>query len=165
MIEEKKVVIDQIIRICKQYPEDIIQKIAATFLQVDERDFNFDSLQAHLLTSIPKADLRGALVDLFESWKKSKVEIGPSTIGYALLTALYSNEYFYETSKTELVWTGPNTQIIPLRRTDQALLQVINSANKDLLIVSFAVYKIDFIVEALQEFAVTWCNHINYPRI
>jgi phosphatidylserine/phosphatidylglycerophosphate/cardiolipin synthase-like enzyme len=36
-----------------------------------------------------------------------------------------------------------------LRRTEQALLQVIDAARCELLIVSFAVYKIDAIIEAL----------------
>jgi phosphatidylserine/phosphatidylglycerophosphate/cardiolipin synthase-like enzyme len=49
----------------------------------------------------------------------------------------------------ELVWTGPNPQSTPLRRTDQALLQLIHSAKEKLLIVSFAVYKVPEIANAL----------------
>src|SRR5581483_11078194 len=49
----------------------------------------------------------------------------------------------------ELVWTGPDVGVIPLRRTEQALLQLITSATQRLLIVSYAVYNIPRICEAL----------------
>jgi phosphatidylserine/phosphatidylglycerophosphate/cardiolipin synthase-like enzyme len=149
--EEYKTVIDQIHVICEKYPGEIIQKVALYFLQVDENDFIIEDFQASLIANIPKADLRAALVDLFYYWKMSRLKINPSSIGFALLTTSNLLVNYSEATKTDLVWTGPNTQIIPLRRTDQALLQVINSAKRDLLIVSFAVYKINFVVEALQK--------------
>ncbi len=40
----------------------------------------------------------------------------------------------------ELIWTGPEKHAGKFRRTDQALLDVINHTEKDLLIVSFAAY-------------------------
>ena len=51
--------------------------------------------------------------------------------------------------RLELVWTGPDSQVIPLRRTDQALLQLIDEAQMTLHIVSYAVYKIEAIAQAL----------------
>jgi phosphatidylserine/phosphatidylglycerophosphate/cardiolipin synthase-like enzyme len=49
----------------------------------------------------------------------------------------------------ELVWTGPDSTVIPIRLTEQALLELIKSATKQLLMVSYAVYKIPRICEAL----------------
>jgi phosphatidylserine/phosphatidylglycerophosphate/cardiolipin synthase-like enzyme len=49
----------------------------------------------------------------------------------------------------ELVWTGPDVGVVPLRRTEQALLQVIESATERLLVVSYAVYRIPRVCEAL----------------
>ena len=44
---------------------------------------------------------------------------------------------------------GPDSQVIPLRRTDQALLQLIDGAQETLHVVSFAVYKPQAIAQAL----------------
>jgi phosphatidylserine/phosphatidylglycerophosphate/cardiolipin synthase-like enzyme len=50
---------------------------------------------------------------------------------------------------TELVWTGPTTPFVSARRTEQALLQVINSAQQSLRITSFVAYDVSTIVKAL----------------
>lgn len=53
-------------------------------------------------------------------------------------------------SSLELIWTGPNSISTTMRRTDQALLELINGATTRLLIVSFAVYKAQSIVNAIE---------------
>ncbi len=50
---------------------------------------------------------------------------------------------------TELVWTGPTTPFVSARRTEQALLQVINAADHSLFITSFVAYDVSTIVKAL----------------
>ena len=50
---------------------------------------------------------------------------------------------------TELVWTGPTTPFVSARRTEQALLQVINAAEKILFLTSFVAYDVSTIVKAL----------------
>ena len=50
---------------------------------------------------------------------------------------------------TELVWTGPTTPFVSARRTEQALLQVINAAAQTLFITSFVAYDVSTIVKAL----------------
>ena len=50
---------------------------------------------------------------------------------------------------TELVWTGPTTPFVSARRTEQALLQVINAAELTLFITSFVAYDVSTIVKAL----------------
>ncbi len=67
----------------------------------------------------------------------------------ALLAAAQATEQQRRAQATSLVWTGPTGQGPALRRTDQALLQVINAAQQRLLVVSFAVYKIANIRKAL----------------
>src|SRR5690606_8167910 len=49
----------------------------------------------------------------------------------------------------ELVWTGPTTPFVSARRTEQALLQVINAADQTLFITSFVAYDVSTIVKAL----------------
>jgi phosphatidylserine/phosphatidylglycerophosphate/cardiolipin synthase-like enzyme len=54
-----------------------------------------------------------------------------------------------EGQSVELVWTGPDVGVVPLRRTEQVVLQVIDSAIERLLVVSYAVFNIPRIGEAL----------------
>src|SRR5262249_54991511 len=54
-----------------------------------------------------------------------------------------------ERHSVELVWTGPDTQMVPLRQTEQVILQVIESAKERLTLVSYAVYNIPRVCEAL----------------
>jgi phosphatidylserine/phosphatidylglycerophosphate/cardiolipin synthase-like enzyme len=51
---------------------------------------------------------------------------------------------------SELIWSGPRTPIVATRQTEQALLEVIHSAQRDLFIVSFVVYRLPSIFKALK---------------
>lgn len=65
------------------------------------------------------------------------------------MTAAYCEQQNEEELSVEIVWTGPNVSDTPLRRTDQVLLQLIQDAQQDLLLISFAVYKVPEIAAAL----------------
>jgi phosphatidylserine/phosphatidylglycerophosphate/cardiolipin synthase-like enzyme len=47
------------------------------------------------------------------------------------------------------VWTGPTSPFVSARRTEQALLQVIESSREALFITSFVAYDVSSIVKAL----------------
>lgn len=74
----------------------------------------------------------------------------PIAVGYAILAAAQMNEYHRQRQSLDLLWTGPETTVIPVRRNDQALLDVIAAARETLYLVSFAVYHIEGIQTALQ---------------
>ena len=50
----------------------------------------------------------------------------------------------------ELVWTGPSSKLIATRKTEQALLQVIDAAASRLFITSFVAYDVASIIKALK---------------
>ncbi len=66
-----------------------------------------------------------------------------------LLAASYVFTKTTNQQSTELVWTGPTTPFVSARRTEQALLQVINAAEHTLFITSFVAYDVSTIVKAL----------------
>lgn len=86
--------------------------------------------------------------DLVQKIAESGVQ--PSEVGYAVLAAAQMNEYHRQRQTLDLLWTGPETAVIPVRRNDQALLDVINAAQETLYLVSFAIYNIEGIQEALK---------------
>jgi phosphatidylserine/phosphatidylglycerophosphate/cardiolipin synthase-like enzyme len=86
---------------------------------------------------------------LFDAWQVAAPDITPQTVAMALALAVATAKTRREAQTVELVWTGPHTKTLPLRHTEQALLQVINAALQQLTLVSYAVYKIPRICSAL----------------
>lgn len=62
-------------------------------------------------------------------------------------TALRTGRFGHQ----ELLWTGPATATVPIRQTEQALIQVIQFAKRDLFIVSFVAYAVPTVMEALRD--------------
>ena len=49
----------------------------------------------------------------------------------------------------ELVWTGPSNTRLPVRRIDQIFYDLISKANRKILLVTFAAYRIDRLAQQL----------------
>ncbi len=75
------------------------------------------------------------------------------TFAAAILTAAIAAEQRRREQNLELVWTGPASNVIPVRQTGQVLLDLIGSARRSLLVVSYAVFRIPKIRQALIEAA------------
>ena len=51
----------------------------------------------------------------------------------------------------ELVWTGPATPVVPVRRTEQVLFDLIQGAQQRLTFMSFGIFQVPRLVEALEQ--------------
>jgi phosphatidylserine/phosphatidylglycerophosphate/cardiolipin synthase-like enzyme len=91
---------------------------------------------------------RDAVGRLLDCWCRDAPDLPPLALAAALEAAAHGVAHARAEQSLELVWTGP-TSTLPLRRTAQALQQVIDAAERELLIVSYAVYKIPDIGRAL----------------
>lgn len=89
----------------------------------------------------------GVLNQLLDAWQTTNVSA--DALASMLLAASHVFTKAAAQQSTELVWTGPTTPFVSTRRTEQALLQVINSAKQTLFITSFVAYDISAIVSAL----------------
>ena len=98
---------------------------------------------------VPQPALRALVDDYLTLWREHAPGVAPAEAALMLRTAAVSVRNTREGRKVELVWTGPAVSNIAMRRTDQALLEVIAKAKQRLLIVSFTVYKIPAIADAL----------------
>ena len=92
---------------------------------------------------------RRLIGNFFSSWKTEFSELSPQSVSTALNSAVYCEDQHRKSRIMELVWTGPDVNEMNFRRTDQATLEIINNSQKTLWIVSFAVYKIENIRNAL----------------
>lgn len=89
------------------------------------------------------------LAQLGERWLGAP-EVDAKTMSHVLTTASLAVQKTAGAQSADLVWTGPQTEVVPVRRTEQVLLEIADSARKELLIVSFVAYKADKVVEALR---------------
>jgi cardiolipin synthase len=72
-------------------------------------------------------------------------------LGLMLAAASASAACATESSgSVELVWTGPTTDLVPVRRTEQVLTGLVDGAKATVFLVSFVAYKVGPVVEALQ---------------
>jgi phosphatidylserine/phosphatidylglycerophosphate/cardiolipin synthase-like enzyme len=52
--------------------------------------------------------------------------------------------------RVEIAWTGPGTEAVPLRRVDQVLYQLVESAETEVLLVTYAAYKAERAFDVLR---------------
>ena len=86
------------------------------------------------------------------TWQAQAPTLPPASVALALQAAATAVGRQRRAQTVELVWTGP-ASAQPLRRTAQVLQGVIDAAQRDLLIISFAVYDIPEIGAALRRAA------------
>lgn len=107
---------------------------------------NVRSEIAHRVPHHHHRDLALRFVDL---WKETAPDLDARTVGIALQAALHSERKHRDAQNIEPVWTGPEIGSTPFRRTEQAILQLIDSAQNRITLVSFAVYRIPNVAKAL----------------
>lgn len=106
------------------------------------------SKAAAALPSVVGTPVASTVVEqLAAAWQNT--EVGSNELASMLLAASHVYSKAASEQSTELVWTGPTTPFVSARRTEQALLQVINSAEQSLFIISFVAYDVSTIVKAL----------------
>tara|TARA_R110002033_G_scaffold111827_1_gene157243 strand:+ start:15333 stop:16475 length:1143 start_codon:yes stop_codon:yes gene_type:complete len=90
-----------------------------------------------------------ALNTLLGLWGNS--DCSSTELASMLLGASYGCTSKSKNESTELVWTGPDANLFPVRRTEQVLLDIINSAQETLFIVSFVLVNIPTVEDAIEK--------------
>jgi cardiolipin synthase A/B len=91
---------------------------------------------------------RKALDDLIAAWKN--VSVTPAELAAMLVAGSAAYHRAKGEQEVELVWTGPSSQLVATRKTEQALLEVIDAATERLFITSFVAYNVSAIMSALR---------------
>src|SRR5205823_12915744 len=92
---------------------------------------------------------RSLAAGYLDCWRLHAETLTPQAVALALLTAAHSERTHRQYQSVELTWTGPAAESDPFRRTEQAILQVLDSAQERITLVSYAVYRIPNVCEAL----------------
>ena len=136
-----KSVYEIIAKIASELPSDCIRMAAkslASGTQCDDAVSLWGGQLAH----------RKLIADFGASARTSGLSAGE--IAAALLSAATTAENFFAENAVDILWTGPTTTAVPVRRMEQSLCELIDSAQKKLLIVSFVVYKADKVYTAIR---------------
>ncbi len=91
-----------------------------------------------------------AATRILRAWERLPPDTTGATIAAALRSALTTRQHIAADQSIELVWTGPDTSHIRALPTSGVVIDVINAAERDLLLVSFASYRVDRIMTALR---------------
>lgn len=96
---------------------------------------------------VTTATARAALDRLIAMWKQTG--ISGDVLAGILVGAAFARQQVQRESNVELVWTGPTTPFVAIRRTEQVLLDLIGHAQNDVFLVSFVAYDVPSVVTAL----------------
>jgi phosphatidylserine/phosphatidylglycerophosphate/cardiolipin synthase-like enzyme len=122
-------------------PPEKVAVIAARIREIDVGKL------APLLRLFGTPVARAAAEQLGAAW--SKTTVTSDELASMLLASCHIYNKNLSEQSVQLVWTGPTTPFVSARRTEQALLEVINSAQRALFITSFVAYDVSSIVNAL----------------
>jgi phosphatidylserine/phosphatidylglycerophosphate/cardiolipin synthase-like enzyme len=127
-------------------PADMIHSLVEIINSCDPFDWH---MVRSRVSSMPNAHSRIAASEFLNCWKEEAATFSPDAVSLALITAAHAEKTYKENQSVELVWTGPDVGAVPVRRTEQAVLQVLDSARNSITLVSYAVYRIPHVRQAL----------------
>jgi phosphatidylserine/phosphatidylglycerophosphate/cardiolipin synthase-like enzyme len=132
---------------------------AATELPTNQLHKLADALDAHdaataiarhaIVNTVPTAIFRHQAAAVCAAWAEESGVSGRS-VALAVRVAADAVAEVRGGQKVSVVWTGPSSYEVPVRATSAVLTDVIAEAQHELIVVSFAAYKVPEVVEALQ---------------
>lgn len=134
-------------RLADRLPNSLMVKVAEAIAR--QGPLEGVAARQAILQCVPTPDFRDATADFLDFWHSRACGVGAEAVAVALVTAGTCELMHRNEETVEIVWTGPEAADSRFRQTEQAILEVVNAATKRLTVVSYAVYRIPRIQEAL----------------
>lgn len=99
-------------------------------------------LRAGAALAMPNPGYQGRVDEFLRAQARARAELAPM-----LEVALAAKR---TAPTTELVWSGPTTSVVPVRRTEQVLSDLIGCAERRLTMTSFGIFHVPRLVEELE---------------
>jgi phosphatidylserine/phosphatidylglycerophosphate/cardiolipin synthase-like enzyme len=131
-------------KLASELPGEVLDTAAEVLLGAADLDEARRSVAERVAHAPYRRSIDGFLVKC-----EKDARLAPSAIAVALLTAAASERTHRMSREVEVVWTGPDSETVPFRQTEQVILQILDSAKQRITLVSYAVYAIPRIREAL----------------
>lgn len=151
MADEHARLLEEIASVARALPATVLEGACAALEALPPTASRVERLRP--ARRIVQPSSRQRVRQLLVTWQRTAPTVSPPSLAWALRAASAADEFHRQHQTLELVWTGPAPPSAALRRTDQALLGLIEGARRSLIIVTFAAYKIPQIAAALKEAA------------
>jgi len=142
--------------VAEKLPKAMLSQLVDRVAALDEQSSFAERMAVSYTAS--QGDPRGVVADLIRCWNEEEPALPPRSMALALQSASEVDEHHRHREEVQLIWTGPDVSSLPFRRTEQALLELVESTKRSLLIVAFAAYKIPELVEAINTVASVGAN-------
>lgn len=106
------------------------------------------AVRSAAMRAVPAPAYRDAARRVLDAWAAAP-DVAGGALAFALRAAADAAAQLRASQAIDVVWTGPASPEVPVRLTSEVLIQVIDSAQSSLIVVSFAAYKVAEIVDAL----------------
>jgi phosphatidylserine/phosphatidylglycerophosphate/cardiolipin synthase-like enzyme len=96
----------------------------------------------------------GTEISLVDRLARAWIEmpsISPRELAAALKSASRTASIAFGTESLQLVWSGPDTKLVPIRRTEQVLMEVIQAASTRIFLVSFVAYAVPSVLDIMRK--------------
>lgn len=137
-----------------QVPRSAIETLAMAIAASEDQTTFVHAIPA----CIPHAYHRALASRFVEVWQENAAEVPPVAAAMCLLGAVEGIGQHRSDESVELVWTGPDVGVIPVRLTEQALIQLVDASHERVTVVNFAVYHVPRVCEALRRAAARGCS-------
>jgi len=139
-------VLDRAIDLACELPGTVVGEMVSRLRQVKELDAR---ARAFVMDAATQDGARLRIHLLLETWAAEGHGAAPASLAWVLHAVHATDSWHRNRQRLELVWTGPVPHGTTLRRTDQALLELVEGASRTLMLVTFAAYRVRAIHEAL----------------
>ena len=137
-------------RAVAELPANQLHKLARALAAYDAPT----ALARHaVINTVPTAIFRHHAAALCMAWAGEAPAPGGGSLALAVRAAADAVADARGEQQVSVVWTGPATYEVPVRATSAVLTDVIAEATRELIVVSFAAYKVAGVVEALRSTA------------
>jgi cardiolipin synthase len=141
---EKTTLFDLALDLCNRAPADYLGKVCTGLKGLGD-GVSFEEV-LNRIPSSANSDLHYLLHGCIQLARHSMTW---REIGWCLETAAHFHAKHLSSQSTEVVWTGPTAGSVPIRRIDQVLYDLILTAKRDILLLTFAAAKIERLKAAL----------------
>src|SRR5208283_1962988 len=130
-------IVEAALKLAGKLPGDVVEQTAQIISSHEATE-----ARSRIADSIPHPHHRSLCLKFFNDWREKASGVSSAEVAIALRTAACSQRSREADQSVEIVWTGPRSEDVSFRHTEQAILQVLNSSQSRILLVSYAVYAI-----------------------
>jgi phosphatidylserine/phosphatidylglycerophosphate/cardiolipin synthase-like enzyme len=134
----------------RELPDFVVESIAVALEALAPGGLSEERAES-LVNAIQGSAHRLQLQGLFRCLAEASLAVPPGAIAWALRGAAAQDANYRESGQIDLVWSGPGTLALTPRRSDQALIEVIDRSMQELFVTTFVAYRVPAVRASLQK--------------